>query len=321
MHLIKHLLPLVLLLISAVAVVALVEGYISSDSDTELPPVSFEGSRIATTNEPVSARHAPAPFSAGLKRPLALEVSANGDKIYAADGVCRCIRIFNAQGNIVSTLGPVFSDYEIRYPAALALNEEGNLFVADLAGGHILEFTDDAFTGLLTSGDLGDVVQAPGGIVFRDGLIYVADLQLHQVIAFDSTLTLVRRFGKGKGSGLGFLSYPNSIMVLEDEEVLVSDSNNRMQLFNPEGIAQSIWSGPVMVPRGMAVDDSRNVHVTSALGSKIDVFDRTGAWVTSYTKLSEGLEEFVVPVGIVFRVGKVYVMDRASARIHVSDVP
>lgn len=258
----------------------------------------------------------------GLERPLAVVASEEGE-FYVADGACRCVRVFNAQRVMTDTLGPEVGEETIQYPVAVALDDLGTLYVSDLSGGNIKLFNGGDFQGLLKKGDIPRTILSPAGIIVDDGLIYVNDLSLHQVLVFNlNDGALVRTIGAGKGTGAGHLDYPNFSLLLRDGSLLVADSNNnRLQVFGGGKDDVQIWLGPVSVPRGMAMDEEGNIHVASTVTGRIEVFSPDGHYQWGYADLTEGRSGFSFPTGIAIRDGKVYIADRANGRVEIGAWP
>ncbi len=306
---------LAVLIGSALVTAALVGGLLAPERHT--PPTrtvpGVSGSMEVAT--PLRPRYLMA-VSEGLERPMVVAASPEG-RLYVADGGCRCVRVFTARGEPLSTLGPAVGDEEMQHPVAVALDGAGALYVADLAAGRLLRFKDDVYRGPLDKGEVPDLITAPAGISFEHGLLYVNDLARHQVLAFDTGEWKLRQtFGAGKGSDIGSLAYPNFSLVLADGSVLVADSNNnRLQRFDTFGEFAEVWPGPLLVPRGLAQDSAGNIHVANALSGRVEVFSGVGRYLGGYAGLAGATEEFGFPTDIEVQGDIVYVVDRGNARL------
>ncbi len=258
----------------------------------------------------------------GLEQPMAVAASSDGST-YVADGACRCVRVFDERGRLLTTLGPEVRGGELQYPVALALDEGGILYVSDLAEGHIHRFQKGAYLGPLLTGDIPSSVTAPAGLLIQHGLLYVNDLSRHQVLVFNlEDGALVRVVGAGKGRGVGELAYPNFSLVLADGALLVADSNNnRLQLFGPRGDVRTQWEGHVSAPRGLARDGDGNIHVASTMAGRIEVFTPRGDYLGGYGELAGGPGKLGFPTGIAITSETLYVADRGNGRVLIGRLP
>merc|ERR1712048_627905 len=175
--------------------------------------------------------------------------------------------------------------------------------------GQVLEFC--VATGELRySGSLGQNGTAPmcfnypKGICFMEnGHLYVCDSGNHRVQVFDSldSFKFIREFGK-PGEGEGEFSTPLDCAVNNDGEVLVSDSCNRIQVFDAHGSFLRLFGGSgrkegcFEYPCNMAVNDENAVFVVDQGNHRVQVLDaKTGKalhlWGGSKKKKAEGEED------------------------------
>jgi len=189
--------------------------------------------------------------SASFKAPYGVAVDAAGN-VYVADDANNLIRKITSTG-VVSTLagngnaawvdgpGTTASFYN---PTGLAVDVNGNVFVADAGNNRIREISPtgvvSTFAGNGTFGSAnGNGTSAsfnhPTGVaVDIDGNIYVADQKnnLIRMIAFDGTVSTWAGNGKalatnGRGSGASFSS-PTGIAVDAAGNVYVADQGNNL---------------------------------------------------------------------------------------------
>lgn len=259
----------------------------------------------------------------GVERPMAVDVTADG-KVYVADRACSCIRVFDSDGNLTSTLGPKLQGGgEIGHPVALTVDENQVLYVSDLSKGQVLMFKEDSFLGILEEGDIPSNVSSPAGILVQEGFIYINDLSKHQVLIFElANGALVRTIGAGKGTEPGEMAYPNFSLIMNDGSLIVADSNNnRLQVFNSSGKLEDSMSKPVLLPRGMALDKFENIHVVSTMGGVIEVLDNSGQYIGTYQAFQGVASQFGFPTGIAIHNDRIYVSDRANQRVLVGTWP
>ena len=187
---------------------------------------------------------------------------------------------------------------KFNYPCGLALDEAGNLFVADYANHSIRKITPDgmvstfAGTGAAGSND-GDRLQAtfnnPYGLALDGaGNMYVGDAGNNRIrkIAPDGMVTTLAGKRKGFSDGQGALAMfnnPNGVAVDAGNNVYVADSyNNRIRKIAPDGSVSTIAGNgndgfvdgsaseaEFYVPIGIVVDPEGSVYVGDEGNSSI----------------------------------------------------
>jgi DNA-binding beta-propeller fold protein YncE len=160
----------------------------------------------------------------------------------------------------------------------------------------------------------------PGGVdVDSYGRIAVSDVSNHQVIVFDSYLSVELVFGS-YGSHPGQFDGPQGVAFTPDGRLLVTDTGNRrVQLFEPGGrLVRATPSGepnPLVEPRRAAVDSNGNVYVADPGAKRVFVFDKDGSPARSI--IPEGVSDFIPTDVEVGPLGSIYVTDSANASLFV----
>ena len=120
----------------------------------------------------------------------------------------------------------------MRFPADLAFDPAGNLYVADTFNHRVQVFSTKG-TYLRTFGMNGTVpgeLSYPSGIHVDHDYVYVADLN-NRVSVFHTSGGFITSFGR-LGSGEGELINPMGITTDQDEFLYVCDNGtNRIQIF------------------------------------------------------------------------------------------
>lgn len=176
------------------------------------------------------------------------------------------------------------------FPAGIALDGSGNIFISDTGNSRIRKV--DAATGTITtvagrnpgfSGDGGPAasagLNAPRGLAFDDaGNLYVADSTNHRIrkIGPRGVITTVAGNGLADFSGDGgpaidaALNGPRAIAVDLTGNLWVADTfNNRVRQVDSSGRIRTINAGDLHTPQGIAVTGAGDVLVSDSGGNRI----------------------------------------------------
>jgi len=175
-------------------------------------------------------------------------------------------------------------------PTGIAVDESGNVLVADTNNGRIEKFSaKGTFLGILgTKGTGPGQLRSPNGIaVDRTGNIYVADASNHRVqkIAPDGRFIV-----EWKGPDNGFYG-PRRIAIGPDDSIYVVDQgHNRIAKFSPDGRVMATWGrqgngdGEFNDPTAVAVDPATNkVYVADPINKRIQAFDENGKFLSKWS--------------------------------------
>jgi DNA-binding beta-propeller fold protein YncE len=208
---------------------------------------------------------------------------------------------------------------QFNFPRGLAIDNAGNILVADSDNGRIQKFSP---TGVFLSaiGKTGHgpgEFQQPGGIaVDAGGNIYVADVANHRVQKLKPDGGFVAEW---KGPDPGFYG-PRDIAIDTDNSIYVLDQgHSRIVKFDPNGKVLVVWGTPGSADgqftdaTSVAVDGKTNrVYVADPGNKRIDVFDTNGKFVATWP-----VEEWRAPTGWFFQD---LVIDSQAGRIYASSV-
>lgn len=180
-------------------------------------------------------------------------------------------------------------DGQFDSPTGIAIDGNGNVFVADTGNGRIEEFSPaGAFLASIGSKGTGHgQFSEPNGIAIdRSGNIYVAEVGNHRVqkLAPDGTF-----MAEWKGPAPGFYG-PRRIAIGPDDSVYVVDQgHSRIVKFSADGSVMSSWGSPGVGdgqfndPTSVTVDPAtNNVYVADPRNKRIQVFDKNGKFMTKW---------------------------------------
>ena len=298
---------------SAVAVDREGNVYLADDGDHRVVKVSTNGTvtTIAGTGEPGYSGDGGPGRAAALSWPAALAVDAAGN-VYIGDHGNYRVRRVDRAGTITTVAGgaawkpwqegALARDARIGEPNALALDQQGNLYIGVPAAvlkvdpsGVISTFAGNNAQG--TGGDGGPATAAsvynPFGLAVDDtGNVFVSDIDGKSVRKIDTSGTITRVAGTAYGTGV-----PGSTKALETA------------LVNPRGVAVD-GDGNVYVADGKVfkVDESGIISVVAGGGQTVigDGGPATATWLRA--------------MGVAFDTGgNLYIADSVTGRIRRAD--
>lgn len=242
--------------------------------------------RLAGTqsNDEVFAR----PFS--LLQPYGCAVDSQG-KLYVADQKVGAIFIFTTDEtkNVELIKNGVHAHFA--RIIGLAMDDSDRLFVSDPGLRHVLVFNKDRKAeDVITEG-----MAEPGGLAVdtQNRLLYVADIELDQILVYDAdTFKLIRKMGtSGKKHELtspGDFSKPAGVAVDAEGNLYVADTwNNRIEVFDADGQFVSTFGkagdgpGYFARPKGIAIDGDGHIWVADGVQDRVQVFNKEGQLLIS----------------------------------------
>lgn len=170
-----------------------------------------------------------------LERPTGLAWDANEALLYVADTQAHQIKIFDATGRQVSSIGQRGEEPgEFNYPTYLSLNN-GKLIVADTMNARIQVITLDGSAPPMILGQrgtkVGDLVRPKGVAADSENNIYVVESYYDHLLIYDSQARFLLPIG-GAGKEAGTFYLPAGVWVDSANRVFVADTfNGRIAVF------------------------------------------------------------------------------------------
>jgi tripartite motif-containing protein 71 len=221
----------------------------------------------------------------------------------------------------------------LRFPEAVAVDTQGNVYVADQLSYVVQKFTAaGAFVSEWGSfgGGHGQFGPIAGLATDAAGNVYVVDSSHNRIQKFAPDGSFISTWGH-HGSELGQFSFgssqdptqpPGGGIAVAGSYVYVADSgNNRIERFDLGGGEAMEWGtkgtglGQFTYPRGVAANESE-VIVSDDDNSRIEKFDPAGAFQGAVGTHGTGAGQFGFPYGVTLdAAGNVYVADDINHRV------
>lgn len=224
------------------------------------------------------------------------------------------------------------SDGQLKSPADVAVDPQGNLWVVDKTNNRIQKFDPTgkylAKFGSLGSGD-GQFNRPTSIAIAANGNLLVTDAGNARVQRFSSAGAYISKFGsKGSGNGQFSGAGPEGIAIDVTGNVWVSDtSGGRLQKFNAAGefvkVAGSKGSGSGQLgePTGIDVDPSGKVWVADWQNNRVSIFNSSGEFLSQFGSAGSGDGQFSHPDEIeIDKLGNVWVGDQSNNRVQQFDL-
>ncbi len=185
------------------------------------------------------------------------------------------------------TDGPGNGRGQLLNPRGLAVDTEGNFYVADTMNARVQKFSADgnflASIGQAGPGE-GQLREPNGVAIDGDGNIFTVDALNHRLIKFDSNGSFVKEWAGPEPFFFG----PRAVVQGPSKELYILDQGNaRVVVFDPETEKNREWGtrgsgqGEMADPTGLEVGDDR-VYVTDTGNNRIQVFDLKGKFVAAW---------------------------------------
>lgn len=283
-----------------------------------------------------------------FSQPMGVAWSPDGSRIYVADSKNNRIVVFGADGRYLKEWGGFgiakpLKGYRrtwqpglLNYPTDVAVDEQGDVYVADFYNDSISVFDADGVflrrfpspykpTGKGSSGQDGKGISVTA-VAVRAGKVYATDD--YQVVVFSTQGKVLRQFGL-PGTQPGALDHPNGLEVDTRGHVYVSDSNNnRVTAFSADG--KVLWTlgkpvsgvmqetnNPFVLPRGMTLLRDDTLLVADPLSQQLIRASADGKRVAAYGTRGSDPGQLNFPNDVSARNNRVLIADRANNRVQV----
>ncbi|MEI6564042.1 MAG: 6-bladed beta-propeller [bacterium] len=215
-------------------------------------------------------------------------------------------------------------------PLGIAIDGTGNIYLGEEGTGSVSVF-DPQWNLLYKLGQGDGEFLLPNHIatalITGGGTVYVADSRAGKIKAYTNGV-LSLAFGS-QGTNPGELDFPTGIFVTTNREIYVVDqNNNRIQIFNQDGIFLRMFSlvsgigGILYQPggrsQGITVDSLGRVYVADSYQATVRIFDGQGALLSTLGTFGSGIGQFRSPTGLAIdRYNRLFVASANNSRVEV----
>ena len=281
-----------------------------------------------TAVSPVDGLGIPIQTFGGFDRPRGVDFNHAGEIVISAGN---SVSVLSPNGTKLRSFGTRGSDPgQFIHPRGVAVDDEGNILVADMGNRRIQKFTNDgqllASVGTKGTGPLQ--FNSPKDVAFNTNnkKVYVVDNGHHRIQVLNSDLTFSNIIGGGKhGSKNGDFHFPSGATCDSTGNVYVTDSaNHRIQVFTASGKflrkfgRRGKGEGELDWPVGVTVDSKGMVFVSERYNHRISVFTTEGQFVKSFGQRGTQPGEFNYPRWMAIdNYGMLCVCDKDNGRVEI----
>ena len=287
-----------------------------------------------------------------FNQPCGVAVDASGG-LFVADTHNNRIKKYTSGGSLDVSWGSngIIGSYgdganQFRDPMAIAVDADGNLYVADTGNSRIKKYKSNSE--MDTAWCSGGIMEASGSgagqfnspshaVMDSRGRTYVADMMNSRIARYTSGGALDTAWGSGgyigtEGSADDAFNLPRYVAVDTDDNLYVSDlGNGRIKRYTSAGVLDASWvtggilSDDLYSPIGIDVDGSGNLYVADVnhncvkrytLQGELDTSWGGGDGIIGTGSSGNGADEFFTPMGLaVMPDGTLFVADASNNRV------
>jgi uncharacterized protein (TIGR03663 family) len=221
-----------------------------------------------------------------FNEPWGVGVGPDGS-IYVSDTWNHRVQKFDADGKFVTmwggfadTGGALGAEATFWGPRGLAVDPQGNVYVADTGNKRIQKFDADGKFLSQYGGvgvEPGQFNEPVGVAVAPDGTIFVADTWNRRIQSFDQDFRPLAQWPIGSWSGQSVVNKP--YIAADNERVWISDPESfRIIEFSRDGQLARVWGtfgsdeSSLNLPFGLAADAQGNLYVADSGNNRVQRF-------------------------------------------------
>ncbi|MCK9419946.1 MAG: SMP-30/gluconolactonase/LRE family protein [Nitrospirae bacterium] len=253
-------------------------------------------------------------------------LAAHGDRLYVADTEAHRIVVLDQSGKTVLSWGLKGSKPgQFKYPAGIAIDEQGLVYVADTGNNRIQVFDDGGkwVRGFGARGDGLREFSGPTGITVSAGFVTIADTGNSRVQVLTTGGIAVRQITVRTKTDE--MKAPVGVAVDAQHRIYVIDTGtDTARVFDPTGVQVRVFgsrgkgTAGLDRPQGIAVDSRGYIYIADTGNYKVKKFDPRGKLVGSIGSEGDGPGRFRELAGLIAGYeNRIWVLDAARNTVQV----
>jgi len=229
-------------------------------------------------------------------------VTSSKGKILICDTFIHGIVIIDMEHNKFEQFIPSGKG-ELKVPINCFVDQNKNLYVADSERKQIVIFDENG----LYIGSIGDLENfKPVDVFVLDNEVWVTNLANHQVNVYsgDSEHKLLRKFPESNDGQPGSLFSPTNIFVTNDKVYVTDFGDFKVKIYSHDGqFIESVGTygqglGQLARPKGIAVDQDKNLYVVDAGFENAQIFNKEGKLLMFFGGTYKGPGDMWLPAKV-----------------------
>jgi sugar lactone lactonase YvrE len=228
-------------------------------------------------------------------------IAMRDGRIFVCDTSGRCLVILDLNKKKMDIVIPE-RDGLLRSPISLALDAEGNQYVADSARGQVVIYDQQGkYLGAIGQRD----EMRPVGLLIDQTHIFVSDFKNNCLRVYDKTSRKPAFEIPNERSGTNRLPAPTSLGVDTRGQIYVSQATlGQVQVFEKSGkfvrtvARMGDRPGELARPKGVAVDREGILYVVDAASQVVQMFNAEGQVLMDFGDAKSGEGALDLPAGI-----------------------
>ncbi len=261
--------------------------------------------------------------------------SDSRQRIIVSDPLIPAVHVIDpARKTSFSILGGPAS--RLRLPAGVAVDADGNIYVADSTRGMVLVYDQNGrFLRLIGNLHGESLYQRPTGIAIdrEKGRLYLVDTDRNAVVMLDLQGNLLKRVGAEESAGADGLmrragasafNAPTEIAVSSGEVAVLDSRGRRIRTMDLDcNLRQTFTVGEgdyrhENTESGLTIDEDGNIYLSDVATSRIMVYGRDGRLLASFGQEGSRAGEFVGPTGLwLDSNSRLYIADTQNSRVQL----
>jgi DNA-binding beta-propeller fold protein YncE len=216
--------------------------------------------------------------------------------------------------------------WQLLGPYGIAIDSKGLVYVADQKVGAIFIFnTETRDTTLIKNGTDAHFGWINGLAIDDSDRLFVSDGKMHRVLVFGPKHNVEGQINEGLVDPVGLaIDNQNRFLYVVDEQqdlvfVYDADTLKLLRHIGTPGKKHTLTTpGDFGGASNVAVDAEGDVYVTDTMNSRVEIFDASGQFISTFGKAGDGPGYLFKPKGIAIDCdGHIWVADEYQDRLQV----